>query len=195
VKIGILAVQGDFDLHRIKLEACGYEYLLVKRDSELRSVDGLILPGGESTTITKIINRYGLDKVLVERIKEGLPVFATCAGLIMLAKEFEGEEREVSPLRVLDVKVKRNAYGRQRESFEAPLKVNLDGESVEITGVFIRAPKIVSVGPGVEVLGYFEGNPVIVKQSNILALTFHPELDEGFDIYRFFVEKIVKEEK
>lgn len=103
-----------------------------------------------------------------------------------MAKEFEGEEKEVSPLRVLNVKVKRNAYGRQRESFEAPVRLKLNQKEFEITGVFIRAPKIIEVGKDVEIFGYFEDSPVAVKQGNILAMTFHPELSEGIEIYEYF---------
>ncbi|MEO0198829.1 MAG: pyridoxal 5'-phosphate synthase glutaminase subunit PdxT [candidate division WOR-3 bacterium] len=194
MKVGILAIQGDFELHKNKVEACGFEWMYVKKESDLDKVDGLIFPGGESTTITKIISRYGIDKALVRKINEGMPIFATCAGLIMMAKEFEGEEKEVSPLRVLNVKVKRNAYGRQRESFEAPLKLKLGNDEVEITGIFIRAPKITAVESGIEVLGHFEGSPVAVRQGNILAMTFHPELDEGVEIYHYF-GRIIKERK
>jgi 5'-phosphate synthase pdxT subunit len=188
VKIGILAIQGDFELHARKILETGNEYLLVKKATQLDEIDGIILPGGESTTITKILGRYALDEILRERIENGLPVFATCAGLIMLAKRLEGSEREVTPLGVLDITVRRNAYGRQRESFEAPLKLTLDGNEVEITGVFIRAPKIVEVGKEVQVLGSFEGSPVIVRQGNILAMTFHPELVEGTEIYDYFLK-------
>jgi 5'-phosphate synthase pdxT subunit len=192
VRIGILGIQGDFDLHRKKLEEAGVEYRIVKKAEELEGIDGIIFPGGESTTITKILKRYELDKTLREKISGGFPVFATCAGIIMLASKFEGREEEVNSLGVLDVKIHRNAYGRQRESFEVPLKVTLGSDEVEITGVFIRAPKIVEVGKDVEVLGTFEGSPVLIRQGRILAMTFHPELSEGIEIYKFF-ENLVKE--
>ncbi len=194
MKVGILGIQGDFELHAKKIEAVGLPWILVKKPSQLNEIDGLILPGGESTTITKIIDRYGLKEELRDRIVGGLPVFATCAGLIMLAKEFEGEEKEVLPTGVLNVKVLRNAYGRQRESFEAPLEIDLEDKKVSLIGVFIRAPKIVKFYEGVKVLGTFDSSPVIVRQGNILAMTFHPELTEDVEIYRYF-EKIVKERK
>ncbi len=194
MRIGILAIQGDFELHKIKVQAAGFDWLYVKKVADLDKVDGIIFPGGESTTITKILSRYGLGQALIGKVEKGFPVFATCAGLIMMTREFEGEEKEVSPLRVLNVKVRRNAYGRQRESFEAPLKLKMDQKNVEITGVFIRAPKIIEVGTDVEVLGYFEGSPVAVRQGNILAMTFHPELSEGIEIYEYF-GNIIKERK
>lgn len=194
MRIGILAIQGDFELHARKIIETGNDYLLVKKASQLDEIEGIILPGGESTTITKIISRYALDEILRERIENGFPVLATCAGLIMLAKEFEGKESEVTPLGVLDVTVKRNAYGRQRESFEAPLRINFDGKEVELTGIFIRAPKIVDTGKEVQILGSFEGSPVIVRQGNILAMTFHPELAEGTEVYEYFLN-IVKGRK
>lgn len=194
MKVGIFGIQGDFELHARKIEAIGLPWILVKKPSQLNEIDGLILPGGESTTITKIMDRYGLKEELRNKIVDGLPVFATCAGLIMLAKEFEGEEKEVLPTGVLNVRVLRNAYGRQRESFEAPLEIDLEGKKVSITGVFIRAPKIVKVYEGVKVLGTFDGSPVVVRQGNILAMTFHPELTEDVEIYRYF-EKILKERK
>ncbi|MDI6850820.1 MAG: pyridoxal 5'-phosphate synthase glutaminase subunit PdxT [bacterium] len=191
MKIGILAIQGDFELHARKIVETGNDYLLVKKTSQLDEIDGIILPGGESTTISKIISRYALDEILRERVENGFPVFATCAGLIMLAKKLEGKESEVTPLGVLNITVKRNAYGRQRESFEAPLKINLDGKEVGVTGVFIRAPKIVDMGKEVQVLGRFEDSPVIVRQGNILAMTFHPELAEGTEIYEYFLNIII----
>lgn len=191
MKIGILGIQGDVDLHRKKLEEAGLDWCIVKKAHELEGIDGFILPGGESTTISKMLERYNMNKVLKEKIVDGLPVLATCAGTVLLASRIEDGEEEISPLGILSIKIKRNAYGRQRESFEVPLKINLGGREEKIVGVFIRAPKIVEFWNGVDVLGTFEESPVMVKQGKIIAMTFHPELSDGVAVYKFF-EEIIK---
>ena len=191
MRIGILAIQGDMDLHHRKLRMIGISPLLVKTEEELKRVDGLVLPGGESTTISKILERYGLRESLKKHIEEGMPVLATCAGIIILAKKFDKDEPEVKSLGLLDVKLQRNAYGRQRESFEGPVRLKINDVEKTITGIFIRAPKIIEVGKSVEELGWYESDPVLVRQGNILAMTFHPELiDEDNSIHEFFVKMV-----
>jgi 5'-phosphate synthase pdxT subunit len=174
LKVGILAIQGDVREHRLMLESVGASVIEVRRVEELAGVDALVLPGGESTTIGKLLDRYGLLDPLRGRVSAGLPVYGTCAGLILLADEVVG--RDEAPFRVggLDVTVRRNAYGRQVDSFEADLPVEgLDGA---VRAAFIRAPIIERVGQEVEVLASWEGRPVLVRRQNILASTFHPEV-------------------
>lgn len=156
----------------------------VRTREEISAVDGLIIPGGESTTIGKLLTRFGLLEPIRERIREGMPVFGTCAGAILLAKEIEGSDQD--RLGVMDIAVMRNAYGRQIESFEADVDVpSISGDPVR--GVFIRAPIITSTGPGVEVLGTFEDHPVVVRQANLLAATFHPELAGDRRLHSIFL--------
>jgi 5'-phosphate synthase pdxT subunit len=182
--VGVLALQGDFAEHLSVLERLGIAVIEVRKGSELDSVSGLIIPGGESTTILKLLDRFTLTDSLKRRIAEGMPVFGTCAGAIVLARETSDGE---PPLGVLDIEVKRNAYGRQVDSFEAPVVV--DGIGV-IEGVFIRAPVITEVGGDVEVLATLDGVPVLVRQGAILASSFHPEMTDESYLHTYFVEMI-----
>jgi 5'-phosphate synthase pdxT subunit len=182
--VGVLALQGDFAEHLSVLERLGIAVIEVRKGSELDSVSGLIIPGGESTTILKLLDRFTLTDSLKRRIAEGMPVFGTCAGAIVLARETSDGE---PPLGVLDIEVKRNAYGRQVDSFEAPVVV--DGIGV-IEGVFIRAPVITEVGDDVEVLATLDGVPVLVRQGAILASSFHPEMTDESYLHTYFVEMI-----
>lgn len=185
--VGILAVQGDFELHAKMLERIGAPWKLVKHASELDAVGGLIMPGGESTTMLKFFVNEGLGPALNEFASQGKPVFGTCAGAILLAKEVLNPPQE--SLGLLDVGIERNAYGRQIDSSvrrgDCP---ELADRPVEM--VFIRAPIIRRVGAGVRVLGRSDGLPVLVEQRNILAATFHPELTEDETIHRYFLKKL-----
>ena len=185
MRIGLLAIQGDYAAHGAAIRRAGAEAVEVRTLEELERADALILPGGESTVIGALLGRFGLLEAIAARIRGGMPVFGTCAGLILLAARVEG--REQPGLRVLDVTVLRNAYGRQIDSFRAPVKTAIPG-AAEIEGVFIRAPRITETGPGVELLASFRGDPVIVRQGNILGATFHPELAEGAAIHRWFLD-------
>jgi 5'-phosphate synthase pdxT subunit len=156
----------------------------VREKSQLEKVDGLIIPGGESTTIGKLLVRYGMLESTQTFAREGKPIFGTCAGAILLAKEIEGSNQD--RIGVLDITVKRNAYGRQIESFEADIFVPKIGE-LPVRGVFIRAPIIKHIEDGVEVLARFGDSPVLVKQGKILAATFHPELTNDTRIHAFFL--------
>jgi len=185
--VGILAIQGDFALHAKMLERIGAPWKLIKYASELGGVGGLILPGGESTTMLKFFGNEGMGAAIQEFAAAGKPVFGTCAGAILLAKEVLNPAQE--QLGLLDVSIERNAYGRQVGS-----SVRL-GECPELAGwpvemVFIRAPIIRRVGRGVRVLGRSDGLPVLVEQANILAATFHPELTEDETIHRYFLDKL-----
>jgi 5'-phosphate synthase pdxT subunit len=185
--VGILAVQGDFEKHAQMLERIGAAWKLVKHASDLGDVGGLIMPGGESTTMLKFFNEQGLGPALKEFAAQGKPVFGTCAGAILLAKEVSNPPQE--SLGLLDIAIERNAYGRQIDSSvrrgDCP---ELSAQAIDM--VFIRAPIIRRVGEGVRVLGTCDGLPVIVEQRNILASTFHPELTQNETIHRYFLKKL-----
>jgi len=185
-KIGILALQGDFEAHQKALRACpDVEAPLVRTADEVRSVDALILPGGESTTVGKLMVRHGLDELIRQRAAAGMPLYGTCAGLILLARDIQGSDQP--RLGLLDVEVARNAFGRQVESFEADIAVPAVGPE-PVRGVFIRAPAVTRIGPGVEVLGTLGGRVVAVRQGVILGTAFHPELTDDSRIHRLFAE-------
>lgn len=174
MKIGVLAVQGDFAEHAAMLRSVGVEPVEVRLPEHLEGVSGLCLPGGESTTMRRLIDRWGLRGPLLEFAATGAPLFGTCAGMIILAREIVGGEEPVLPL--LDVTVRRNAFGRQLESFEADLTVPVLGDQ-PMHGVFIRAPVVERVGLGVDVLATLDdGRVVAVRERNVIATAFHPEL-------------------
>jgi len=189
--VGLLTLQGDYDKHRRALAALGCETVGVRRPAELDAVAGLVIPGGESTTLTRLIDRVGLRAPLAAFAAER-PVLGTCAGLIMLARTLEGEAAAdfgVAPLGVLDCAVRRNGYGRQIDSFTAPVDLaRLDGSPEPFAAVFIRAPRIVAVGPRAEVIADHDGEPVAVRQGRVLGLTFHPELTDDLRVHRAFVD-------
>ena len=170
MKIGVLALQGAFREHLQTLDAIGVEGVPVRLPADLDGVAGLILPGGESTTMRHLIERWGLAAPILDLAATGAPLFGTCAGMIVLAKNIEDGE---SLLQLLDVEIRRNAYGRQVDSFEADVEVEGVGS---IRGVFIRAPEVERVGPEVKVLAEHGGRPVVVQEGNLLASSFHPEI-------------------
>jgi len=174
MRIGVLALQGAFAEHVSTLHAIGVEAVEVRLPEQLEDVDGLIIPGGESTTMRRLIDRWGLRDPILDLAESGRPLFGTCAGMIVLAREIAGGEPPILPL--LDVTVERNAFGRQLESFETDLIVPLLGDQ-PIHAVFIRAPVIDRVGPGVDVIASLDdGRIVAVRERNIVATAFHPEL-------------------
>ncbi len=182
MKIGVLAIQGDFDAHRKRLEELGAEVMLVRKPQQLDEIDGLVIPGGESGAFLKILGEQGIEKLKeFVRLK---PTFGTCAGAIMLAKEITNPEQP--GLGALDIRIRRNAYGRQIDS---SIRTGLLGDS-PLEMVFIRAPKIESVGPGVEVLATEGKDPVVVRQGKAMAATFHPELSDDTRVHRAFLELI-----
>ncbi len=185
--IGILALQGDFEEHAQVLRDLGITPVFVTRPEQLEGLQGLILPGGESTTMTRLIRVEGLEPPLRELQRRGVPVFGTCAGVILMARALVQPDPRVVTLGFLDIVVERNAYGRQRESFEVTLQVKGVGP---VPAVFIRAPKIVKVGPSVEVLAEHEGTPVLVRQDRFLGATFHPEVVPTPEIHRMFLEMV-----
>jgi 5'-phosphate synthase pdxT subunit len=184
VTIGVLALQGDFALHRQALARCGAKAVEVRKAEELAGLDGLVIPGGESTTLLRLMETGGLGPAIERFHRSGRPLFGTCAGLILLAREVERPQQP--SLGLIDVAVERNAYGRQRESFAAPGAASLDGETADVEMVFIRAPRIRRVGSRVTPLATLAGEPVLVREDRVLAATFHPELTDDPTIHRYF---------
>jgi 5'-phosphate synthase pdxT subunit len=184
-KVGILAIQGDFLEHRQMLGSIGVETADIRLPQQLDDIDGLIIPGGESTTIGQLIDIYGFRPVLKDRGCNGMPVWGTCAGMIVMADRLV--DRRPEPLGLMDIEVSRNAFGRQLDSFEADLQVkNVDG--APFRGVFIRAPVVTEVGDQVEVLARLDdGRPVAVRQDRLLATAFHPELTPDSRLHELFV--------
>jgi pyridoxal 5'-phosphate synthase pdxT subunit len=189
VKVGVLALQGAFREHAEALTALGADVALVKRPEHLDSIDAIFLPGGESTTIDKLLDLSELREPLLRSLRDGLPAFATCAGLILCATEVIDGRDDQSPLGLLDVTVRRNGYGRQRESFEAPLAVRGLAAGA-FPGVFIRAPVVERVGPKIEVLAEFDGAPVLGRARGIWFATFHPELSGDLRLHQLFVNEV-----
>jgi 5'-phosphate synthase pdxT subunit len=181
-------LQGDVREHVAALRDVGARPRLVKSGGDLQGLDGLILPGGESTTLSMLLESTGLFDALAERLAGGLPVFGTCAGLILLAREVLDGRADQRTFGALDVVVRRNGYGRQRQSFEADLGVGSGaaGDARPLPTVFIRAPRIVSVGDGVAVLAELDGTPVLVRSGGVLASVFHPELTSDRRLHRYF---------
>jgi 5'-phosphate synthase pdxT subunit len=180
LRIGVLAVQGNFREHLKMLARLGVRGIEVRKPEDLEGLDGLIIPGGESTAIGRLIRLYGLEEA-IRRFER--PVFGTCAGMILLARE--------GPLEQMDVVVERNAYGRQVASFETDLE--LEDEIVPLRGVFIRAPRVRETGPGVEVLAEHDGEPVLLREGRVLVASFHPELTEDTRIHERFLQMVREE--
>jgi len=179
--VGVLAIQGDFEAHAGMLVRLGAEARVVRTPADLEGLDALVIPGGESTTMTLGIEREGLAEPLRDLVKSGVPTLGTCAGLIMLDRDHLG---------LLDVSARRNAFGRQVKSFEADLELNGLNGAGPLRAVFIRAPWVDQYGEDVEVLAEIEGHPVAVRQGNILAVAFHPELTEDDRVHAWLVQQV-----
>ena len=175
--VGILALQGDYEAHKKQLQSLAVKAVEVRLESDLKNLDALIIPGGETTTMDKLINRFELRQPLINFCRSK-PVFGTCAGLIMLSKKIEDNQSEVEPLGLLDIDVLRNGYGRQVFSFEDEININLGNGKSQMAATFIRAPKITRIGKGVKVLGEFKNEPVLISQNKVLASSFHAELGQ-----------------
>lgn len=184
MKIGVLALQGAVSEHIRSLESAGAESYAVKRTEQLEELDGLVIPGGESTTIGKLMRKYGFIDAVRSFSEQGKPIFGTCAGLIVLAERIEGGEE--AHLGLMDMTVSRNAFGRQRESFETDLDIK--GIDEPVRAVFIRAPLINQVGPEVDVLSTYKGEIVTARQGHLLASSFHPELTDDFRLHAYFLD-------
>jgi 5'-phosphate synthase pdxT subunit len=188
-KVGVVALQGGFAEHVAALEAIGAHAVTFRTPGDLAGVDALVLPGGESTTMSMLLASSGLRDAVAGCLAEGTPAFGTCAGLILLAREVGDGRPDQETFGVLDVAVLRNGYGRQTESFEAPVTVTGAGAE-PFPAVFIRAPRITGTGEGVEVLASVDGEPVLVRQGILLAATFHPELSGDLRLHHLFLERV-----
>jgi 5'-phosphate synthase pdxT subunit len=187
----VLALQGAFAAHCEKLVALGVDCIEVRTAQDLDKVTALVMPGGESSTMSHLLVSSGLFDVIGARIAHGMAVFGTCAGMILLARDIADGRDDQRSFAALDISVRRNAYGRQVDSFEADLSTPFG----DVHGVFIRAPRIEQIGESVEVLGSHQGDPVLVRQGRVLAASFHPELNEDNRLHQFFVEDIVMKEQ
>ena len=188
MKVGVLALQGDFREHINAAQKCGHIAIAVRRQSELAEIDCLILPGGESTTIIHLAQTFDLYEPIKKAIAEGLPVYGSCAGMILLAEKVIDGTPNQKTFGGLEITVRRNAFGRQVESFESELEF----QGKKINAVFIRAPWVEDHSKKVEVLASAAGHPVAVRQGKILATSFHPELTDELSVHRYFFEEICK---
>lgn len=187
MKVGVLALQGAFAAHAECLRSIGVDTVEVRNTHDLQAVDSLLMPGGESSTMSHLLLSSGLFEPIAERIRSGMPVFGTCAGMILLAKEIlDGRPDQVS-FGAIDISVRRNAFGRQVDSFEAVIDTPNGG----FHGVFIRAPRIECIGEKVEVIARLGNEPVMVRKGNVLAASFHPELTHDATVHRYFVEQMI----
>jgi 5'-phosphate synthase pdxT subunit len=188
MKVGVLALQGDFREHINAAEKCGHKALAIRRESELNDIDCLILPGGESTTIIHLAQTFGIYEPIKRKIQSGLPVYGSCAGMILLADSVIDGLPDQKTFGGLDITVRRNAFGRQVESFES----ELDFLGTKINAVFIRAPWVEKYSKELQVLASAAGHPVAVQQGHLLATSFHPELTDELSVHRYFFEEICK---
>lgn len=188
MKVGVLSLQGAVEEHLEMIKRCGFEGIKVKTVGDLEKVDRLIIPGGESTAIGKLAKIYGLDREIIKKGREGVPIFGTCAGMILLANKVVGNEQ--IRFNLIDIVVERNAFGRQVDSFEVDLKIKIEDFSRKpFKAVFIRAPYIKKAGREVKVLAEFKGKIVMARQKNILVSSFHPELTNDLRVHKYFLSE------
>ena len=191
MQIGVLALQGAFAAHSDCLTSIGVQSIEVRNPEQLSSVDALLMPGGESSTMSQLLESSGLFDPIATRITDGMPVFGTCAGMILLASEILDGRSDQRSFSAIDISVRRNAFGRQVDSFEATINSSVG----DFHGVFIRAPRIERVGDQVEVLGSINDEPVLVRQGNVLAASFHPELSNDARLHEYFVSITANKKK
>jgi len=191
MKVGVLALQGDVREHISALLACGVEAVAVRRAEEIEAVHALVLPGGESTTIAQLAEVFGIFDLIKEKITNGMPVYGSCAGMILLASEILDAKEGQKSFGGLEITVRRNAFGRQVDSFESDISFN-DGSEQLIRAVFIRAPWVEKVSDSVEVLASVDTHPVAVRSKTALATSFHPELTGDHRIHRYFIEQVAR---
>ncbi|MEI8287431.1 MAG: pyridoxal 5'-phosphate synthase glutaminase subunit PdxT [Actinomycetes bacterium] len=182
-RIGVLALQGAFAAHCECLSSVGVEPVEVRTPSQLETVEALLMPGGESSTMSQLLESSGLFDAITQRLADGMPTFGTCAGMILLASEILDGRSDQRNFAAIDISVRRNAFGRQVDSFESAISTSVG----EFHGVFIRAPRIERIGAGVEVIGSLGDEPVLVRQGNVLAASFHPELTSDARLHEYFV--------
>lgn len=185
-KVGILAIQGDFERHREAFDRCnvGEKVVLVRDTESLDQVDRLVIPGGESTTVGKLLVRFGLGDTIIKRANSGMPIWGTCMGMILLAREIEGSDQYT--LGLMDITVQRNAFGSQAYSFED--SVEIAGFTEPLLGVFIRAPIVTRLGEDVQCLARYKDQIVGIRQGNLIGTSFHPELTDSIAFHQFFLE-------
>jgi 5'-phosphate synthase pdxT subunit len=187
VRIGVFALQGDVSDHVLIIEQLGHKPVMVRNPEDLATIDCIVVPGGESTTFGKLASRNGLDKELISKVNSGMPIFGTCAGLIMMANEIEGYKDQPT-WKLMNVTVKRNAYGRQLDSRIESIKVE---GMVEVEVAFIRAPYITNIGANVKILSYDrDGNIVFVREDHKLGAAFHPEITKDASIHKYFIDAL-----
>jgi pyridoxal 5'-phosphate synthase pdxT subunit len=188
MKIGVLDIQGSVEEHVRSLKKIGVEVVYVKKPEDLKDIKGLIIPGGESTTIGKLMRRFGLRNEIEKRVKKGMCIWGTCAGAILLAKKIAGKQQADS-LKLADIEIERNAYGRQIDSFETKIKFDFGDKNPnykDVSAVFIRAPRIVKIGKGVKVLAKYKDEIVAARDGQFLVTTFHPELTDDTKVHEYF---------
>lgn len=191
MKVGVLALQGDVREHLSSLISCGVEAFGVRRASEIQSIDALVLPGGESTTIAQLSEVFGVYDLIKERIAHGMPVYGSCAGMILLAEEILDAKQGQKSFGGLAITVRRNAFGRQVDSFESDIAF-ADGSDQLMRAVFIRAPWVEKVSESVQVLASVDSHPVAVRSATALATSFHPELTGDNRIHRYFIDQVAR---
>jgi len=187
-KIGVLAIQGDFYKHCLAVQTLGHQAIEVRNATDLLDTEALIIPGGESTTFLRLFAEFNLAQKIITYAREH-SIMGTCAGLIVLSNN--ADHLPYTPLGLLDISVKRNAYGRQKESFIDDIQVCLNGQKHTFPGVFIRAPKIDKIGKNIKVIARHNNEIVMVEGGNILAATFHPELTDNFEIHQYFIHNLI----
>lgn len=187
ITIGVLALQGDVVEHLHAIRGSGVDAVPVKTLAELERVDALVIPGGESTTVMKLLDRFALADPIVKRAQDGMPLWGTCMGMIVIARDVASSKQPT--LDLIDVSVRRNAFGRQNESAEVPLEIPALGEQ-RFPGIFIRAPWVERAGRGVEILAERDSRPVMVRQENVLATSFHPELTADRRVHEYFTQMV-----
>ncbi|CAB5042713.1 MAG: pyridoxal 5'-phosphate synthase glutaminase subunit PdxT [Actinobacteria bacterium] len=191
MKVGVLALQGDVREHFSALIACGVYPTTIRRRAELDAVEALVIPGGESTTISQLAKSFDLFQPIRDRISHGMPVYGSCAGMILLADHILDAKADQESFGGLDITVRRNAFGRQVDSFESDIAF-ADGTPTPVSAVFIRAPWIEKIGSGIEILAEVDAHPVAVRSKSILATSFHPELTGDHRIHRYFIEEVAR---
>jgi 5'-phosphate synthase pdxT subunit len=186
--IGVLALQGDFERHLYQLERCGVAGIEVRRTNDLNNLDGLIIPGGESTTISELLDRFEMRDYL-RQFQTEKSVWGTCAGMILMASEVD--DPRVDPLSTIDISVKRNGYGRQINSFFTRIPVTLNGHSASLKASFIRAPLVTRYGKDIEVLAVYKDHPVLLRSEKCLVSSFHTELEDDLTLTKYFLDNVV----
>ena len=189
LSVGVLALQGDFERHLYQLSHLGVKPLEIRTSDDLQKIDGIIIPGGESTTMSRLLDRFDMRNGLTEFCRSK-GVWGTCAGMIMLADEVI-DDKSVVPLKILDISVIRNGYGRQINSFFASVKASLNGTASKLSASFIRAPKVNRIGENIKTLAFYNDDPVLLARDNVLASSFHTELDDDITLTRWFIDNFV----